>query len=197
VEPDASAASYFVAAAALLVGSVTIHGLGSSSLQGDVAFVEVLAQMGAHVEQTETSTTVTGTGVLHGGTFDLTHISDTAQTLAAIAPFADSPVTITGIGFIRGKETDRIAASVAELRRVGVIAEETEDGFVVWPEGRPPGAVLHGAVVETYDDHRMAMSFALLGLVVPGIEIRDPGCVAKTHPGFFADLDRLALGSPA
>ncbi len=95
------------------------------------------------------------------------------------------------MGFIRGKETDRIAASVAELRRVGADAIETDDGFVVWPDGRPDGRTLHGAVVQTYDDHRMAMSFALVGLVVAGIEVADPGVVAKTHPGFYADLDRL------
>jgi 3-phosphoshikimate 1-carboxyvinyltransferase len=185
VEPDASAASYFFAAAALLGGSVTIHGLGSSALQGDVAFVDVLARMGAEVEQTETSTTVTGTGVLHGGTFDFTHISDTAQTLAAIAPFADSPVSLTGIGFIRGKETDRIKAVVTELQRLGIQAKEKVDGLVVHPGTPQPG------VVQTYDDHRMAMAFAVLGLRTPGVEIADPGCVAKTFPGFWDVLDGL------
>jgi 3-phosphoshikimate 1-carboxyvinyltransferase len=185
VEPDASAASYFFAAAALLGGSVTVHGLGSSSLQGDIAFVDVLARMGADVDQTDTSTTVTGTGVLRGGVFDFTHISDTAQTLAAIAPFADSPVSVTGIGFIRGKETDRIKAVVTELQRADIQAKEKADGFVVHP-GTP-----HPAVIETYDDHRMAMAFALLGLKVSGIQIADPGCVAKTFPGYWDVLDGL------
>ena len=185
VEPDASAASYFFAAAALLGGSVKIHGLGSSSLQGDVAFVDVLRQMGAEVDQDETSTTVTGTGQLHGGVFDFTHISDTAQTLAAIAPFADSPVSVTGIGFIRGKETDRVAAVVTELQRLGIRAEEEADGFTVHPGAPQPG------VVQTYDDHRMAMAFSLVGLRVPGIEIADPGCVAKTFPGYWGVLDGL------
>ncbi|OWY61963.1 hypothetical protein B7486_60965 [cyanobacterium TDX16] len=185
IEPDASAASYFFAAAAALGGSVTIHGLGSSSLQGDVAFVDVLRQMGAEVDQDETSTTVTGTGTLRGGVFDFTHISDTAQTLAAIAPFADSPVSITGIGFIRGKETDRIAAVVTELQRLGIQAKEKPDGLVVHPGTPQPG------VVQTYDDHRMAMAFALIGLKVPGIEIADPSCVAKTFPGYWDVLDGL------
>ena len=133
--------------------------------------------------------TVTGPtgGRLTGGqTFDLTAFSDMAPTVAVLGAFADGPVEVTGVGFIRGKETDRIAASVAELRRIGVDAEETPDGFVV-----RPGAAPHGAVIETYDDHRMAMSFALVGLVVPGISVADPTVVGKTHPGFWADLERL------
>jgi 3-phosphoshikimate 1-carboxyvinyltransferase len=112
-------------------------------------------------------------------------LSDVAQTLAVVAPFASSPTRVTGIGFIRRKETDRIAAVVRELTRLGVAAEEESDGFVVRP-GRPaPGAV------DTYDDHRMAMSFSLLGLAHPGIAIRDPGCVSKTFPNFFEKLEEL------
>jgi len=185
IEPDASAASYFFAAAALLGGSVTVEGLGTESLQGDVAFVDVLEQMGAEVERSTDRITVSGTGVLHGGVFDFTHISDTAQTLAAIAPFADSPVSVTGIGFIRGKETDRIAAVVTELQRTGIEATEQVDGFVVHPGTPQP------AVTETYDDHRMAMAFALVGLKVPGIRIADPGCVDKTFPRYWKVLDAL------
>ena len=185
VEPDASAASYFFAAAALVGGSVTVEGLGTACLQGDVRFVDVLEQMGATVERTADRTTVTGTGRLAGGTFDFSDISDTAQTLAAIAPFADSPVVIEGIGFIRRKETDRIAAMVTELQRCGVAARELEDGIEVLPGA--PGA----AVIETYHDHRMAMSFAVLGLRSPGISIADPGCVAKTFPGFWTALGEL------
>ena len=128
-------------------------------------------------------------GVLRGGTFDFTHISDTAQTLAALAPFADSPVTITGIGFIRRKETDRIAAVAAELTRCGIEVVIDDDGWTIHP-GRP-----RPAVVQTYQDHRMAMSFALFGLVAPGIEIADPSCVAKTFPGYWTMLDRLRSGS--
>lgn len=192
VEPDASAASYFFAAAALLGGSVTVEGLGSGSLQGDLAFVDVLERMGAAVDRRAGRTTVTGTGVLHGGTFDLGELSDTAQTLAAVAPFADAPVTVTGIGFIRRKETDRIAAVVAELRRLGVTAREDPDGFTIEPWRPAAGQALgEGVTVRTYDDHRMAMAFSLLGLRVSGIRIADPGCVAKTFPGYWDALDGL------
>jgi 3-phosphoshikimate 1-carboxyvinyltransferase len=113
---------------------------------------------------------------------NMSDLSDTAQTLAAIAPFADSPTRITGIGFIRKKETDRIGAVVRELCRIGVRAEEEPDGILVHP-GRP-----RAGTIETYDDHRMAMSFAILGLASPGITIRNPGCVSKTFPGFFDAL---------
>ena len=184
IEPDASAASYVLAAAALCGGSVTVDGLGSSSIQGDVRFAEVLSALGAGVDVAPASITVTGSSI-GGGTFDLADISDTAQTLAASAPFAAGPVVVHGIGFIRRKETDRIAAVVTELRRLGVDAFELDDGFRI-----EPGPV-SGGIVQTYDDHRMAMSFAILGLKVPGISIADPACVAKTFPGFWAALDRL------
>jgi 3-phosphoshikimate 1-carboxyvinyltransferase len=126
-------------------------------------------------------------GVLHGVDVDLADLSDTAQTLAAVAVFADSPTRVRGIGFVRGKETDRIAATVAELRRCGIEADETGDGFVVHPGTPRP------ARVRTYDDHRMAMSFALLGLRAKGIEIDDPEVVAKTFPGYWDALDRLRV----
>jgi 3-phosphoshikimate 1-carboxyvinyltransferase len=185
IEPDASAASYFFAAAALLGGSVTIHGLGTNSLQGDLRFVDVLERMGAQVTRTATSTQVVGTGQLHGIEVDMAEISDTAQTLAAIAPFADSPTRVTGIGFIRAKETDRIAAVVTELQRLGISAVEEPDGFLIHPGVPKPG------VVKTYQDHRMAMSFALVGLRSAGIQIADPACVAKTYPNFWNDLETL------
>lgn len=184
IEPDASAASYFFAIAALCGGSITVHGLGSASLQGDVRFAEVLGHLGAEVVVDAHSITVTGSRIT-GGMVDMADISDTAQTLAAIAPFAEAPITITGIGFIRRKETDRIGAVVTELRRLGVDASEFEDGLRV-----VPGAVAPG-VVQTYDDHRMAMSFAVLGLAAPGIEIADPGCVSKTFPEFWETLSLL------
>jgi 3-phosphoshikimate 1-carboxyvinyltransferase len=185
IEPDASAASYFFAAAAITGGRVTVEGLGTALLQGDLAFVDLLEQMGAEVTRGETSTTVTGTGELHGVEADLADLSDTAQTLAAVAVFADSPTTLTGIGFIRRKETDRLANTVRELVRCGIGATEDSDGFSIRPGAPKP------ATIETYDDHRMAMSFALLGLRASGIEIADPGCVAKTYPRFFDDLDQL------
>jgi len=186
VEPDASAASYFFAAAVICGGRVRVEGLGGDSVQGDLGFVDVLRRMGAAVEVGAGWTEVTGGAELRGIDVDLRHLSDTAQTLAAVAVFAEGPTRVTGIGFIRRKETDRIAAVVSELRRCGIEAEEEADGFVVRP-GPPRPTSVH-----TYDDHRMAMSFALLGLRSPGIVIEDPTCVAKTYPGYFADLARLA-----
>jgi 3-phosphoshikimate 1-carboxyvinyltransferase len=188
IEPDASAASYFFAAAAITGGRVRIDGLGTDSSQGDLAFVDVLEQMGAQVVRGSGHTEVRGTGSLRGITVDMGDLSDTAQTLAAVAVFADGPTEVTGIGFIRAKETDRIAAVVTELRRCGVHAEEEDDGFVVLPSAPRP------TVVQTYDDHRMAMSFALLGLRAPGIAIADPGCVAKTFPDYFDVLESLRPG---
>lgn len=189
VEPDASAASYLFAAAAVTDGRVLVPGLGTASRQGDVAFVDVLERMGAHVERHADAIEVRGTGTLRGVEADFTDISDTAQTLAAVAVFADGPTRITGIGFIRRKETDRIAAMVTELGRCGIRAEEEADGIVVHPGAPQP------AVVQTYDDHRMAMSFALLGLRAPGIAIADPGCVAKTFPDYFDVLESLRPGA--
>ena len=191
VEPDASAASYFFAAAAISGGRVRVDGLGCDSAQGDLAFVDVLGRMGAIVTQGPDWTEVRGSGTLHGLTLDMSDMSDTAQTLAAVAPFADGPTTVTGIGFIRGKETDRIAAVVRELRRAGIEANEDADGFTVVPGSPRP------ASIRTYDDHRMAMSFALLGLRAAGIRIEDPSCVAKTFPGYFEELDRLRGSGPA
>ncbi|MEY2421299.1 MAG: 3-phosphoshikimate 1-carboxyvinyltransferase [Acidimicrobiaceae bacterium] len=185
IEPDASAASYFFAAAAMCGGRVTVEGLGPSSLQGDLRFVDVLESMGATVERDSERTTVRGTGVLHGVTVDLRDLSDMVPTLAAVAVFADSPTTVTGVGFIRGKESDRIGDLITELRRCGIDAIEHEDGLTIKP-GQP-----HSARIHTYDDHRMAMAFALIGLRVPGIEIDDPECVAKTFPGYFSALDQL------
>jgi len=185
IEPDASAASYFFAAAAVSGGRVKISGLGKNALQGDVGFVEVLAAMGADVTVAEGFIEVQGTGALTGIDLDMSQISDTAQTLAAIAPFAQGPVRVTGIDFIRRKETDRIKAVVTELQRMGIVAVEQEDGFLIQPGMPQP------ATIETYHDHRMAMSFAITGLMAPGIEIADPGCVDKTFPDYWQVLDSL------
>jgi 3-phosphoshikimate 1-carboxyvinyltransferase len=189
IEPDASAASYFLAAAAITGGHVRIEGLGRSSVQGDVAFADVLAEMGADVEVGADSIDVRGRE-LRGIDVDLRHISDTAPTLAVVAAFADGPTTITDIGFVKGKESDRIGAPVHELRRAGVDAEEVDGGMVIRPDGGPDSRP-NAATFETYDDHRMAMAFSLVGLVVPGVAVRDPGCVAKTFPGYFAALEQL------
>jgi 3-phosphoshikimate 1-carboxyvinyltransferase len=191
VEPDASAASYFLAAAAITGGRVRVPGLGATARQGDAAFADVLARMGAEVTRDASGVEVVGTGRLQGIEIDLGDLSDTAQTLAAVAVFADGPTRVTGIGFIRRKETDRIGAVVGELRRCGIEAVEEADGFLIHP-GRP-----RPATVRTYDDHRMAMSFALLGLVADGIRIEDPGCVAKTFPSYFDVLERLRHPDPA
>jgi 3-phosphoshikimate 1-carboxyvinyltransferase len=188
VEPDASAASYFYAAAAICGGSMTVEGLGTGSIQGDVGFVDSLEAMGCSIDRTSGAITVTGPA-RHGIDVDFSNISDTAQTLAAVAVFVDSPTRITGIGFIRRKETDRIAAVVAELRRLGLEASEDPDGFTVVPSSPVP------AEIQTYQDHRMAMSFALVGLRAPGILIRDPACVAKTFPDYFERLEFIRPGS--
>jgi 3-phosphoshikimate 1-carboxyvinyltransferase len=185
VEPDASAATYFLAAAAITGGRVRVPGLTRSARQGDAGFAAVLERMGAEVVVDDTGTQVRGTGALRGIEVDLGAMSDTAQTLAAVAVFATGPTRVTGIGFIRAKETDRIAAVVTELQRCGIEAHAEDDGFVVHP-GQP-----QPATVQTYDDHRMAMSFALLGLVAPGIRIADPDCVDKTFPAYFEVLEQL------
>ncbi len=190
VEPDASAASYPLAAAAICGGRVRVTGLGPAAMQGDTAFADVLAAMGAGVRRDAGGTEVTATaGSLDGGTFDLTHFSDTAQTLAVVAPFARAPVTVTGIGFIRRKEIDRVAAVATELARCGVTVHTDADGWTIIPSTPRP------AVVQTSDDHRMAMSFALLGLVTPGMAIAEPRCVAKTFPGYWALLAQLTASS--
>ncbi len=189
VEPDASAASYAFAAAALVGGRVRVEGLGSDALQGDAAFVEVLGRMGARVDRMARSTEVRVDpgATLAGGTFDFRHISDTAQTIAVVAPFADRAVSVTGIGFISRKEIDRVTAVATELARagVGVRVDDGGDGWTIFPGPVAP------TTFETYDDHRMAMSFALLGLRVPGVAIAQPTCVAKTFPGYWQLLEAL------
>lgn len=192
VEPDASAASYAWAAAVVLGITVSVPGLGGASLQGDTGFTQVLARMGATVQRDGHGLSVVGGPGLRGVDVDLRDISDTTMTLAALAPLADGPTTIRGIGFIRRKETDRVAATATELRRLGQEVEEGEDHLVIHP--RP----LRPATVECYGDHRMAMAFAILGLARPGVGIADPACVAKTYPGFWNDLAGLyqAAGQP-
>jgi 3-phosphoshikimate 1-carboxyvinyltransferase len=187
IEPDASAASYFFAIAAITSGTITVEGLGTSSLQGDLQFVRVLEQMGCAVEMRESSTTVTGPadGRLRGGTFDFSAISDTSQTLAGIAPFADGPVTFRGVAHNRVKETDRVGNVVRELRKLGQEVEEYDDGMTITPRPVTP------TLVETWDDHRMAMGFALTGLRAPGVTLSNPSCVTKTFPDFFEVLNDL------
>jgi 3-phosphoshikimate 1-carboxyvinyltransferase len=184
IEPDASAASYFLAAPAIAGGQVTVPGLASDGLQGDVRFVEELEKMGCDVRFGSDGLTVRG-GPLRGLDVDMNAISDTVMTLAAVACFAEGPTTIRNVAHIRHKETDRLAALATELRKIGAGVEEFADGLTITP------GPLHGAQIDTYNDHRMAMSLALVGLRVPGIIIKNPGCVAKTYPGFFEDLEKL------
>lgn len=187
IEPDASAASYFWGAAAISGGCVTVEGLNREAIQGDVAFCECLEKMGCQVSYADDSITVQGRE-LHGIDVDMNAISDTVQTIGAVALFADGPTTVRGVAHIRHKETDRIGDLATELRKFGASAEETADGLVITPGD------LQGARIETYDDHRMAMSLALVGLKVPGVVILNPRCTAKTYPNFFDDLARLTIG---
>ncbi|WP_375469124.1 3-phosphoshikimate 1-carboxyvinyltransferase [uncultured Nostoc sp.] len=179
VEPDASNASYFFAAAAVTGGRVRVKHLTKQSCQGDILWLNVLEQMGCQIKDSDDYTEVTGPKQLQGIDIDMNDISDLVQTLGAIAPFASSPVTIRNVEHIRYKETDRIRAVVTELRRLGVEVEEFADRLKIEPGPITPAAI------ETYHDHRMAMAFAVTGLKVPGIVIKDPGCTAKTFPDYF------------
>ncbi|MGB3635885.1 MAG: 3-phosphoshikimate 1-carboxyvinyltransferase [Rubrobacteraceae bacterium] len=185
VEPDASGASYFMAAAAITGGRVRIPDLGKHSTQGDLRFTEVLREMGCRVEVGPDFVEVQGPRRLRGIEVDMNEFSDTMMTLAAIAPFAEGPTTITNIEHTRHQETDRISAVATELNRLGIQVKESQSRIRIIPQPVKPG------VVQTYDDHRMAMAFALVGLVSPGIEIKDPGCVTKTFPGYFQKLTEL------
>ncbi|MHB8970027.1 MAG: 3-phosphoshikimate 1-carboxyvinyltransferase [Pirellulaceae bacterium] len=188
IEPDASAASYFWAAAAITGGAVTVSGLGPQALQGDVAFCDCLERMGCQVARQPQQITVSGRP-LRGIDVDMNAISDTVQTLAAVALFAPGPTTITGVAHIRHKETDRIGDLACELRKLGARVEELPDGLRITP------GKLHGARIATYQDHRMAMSLALVGLQVAGVQIENPQCTEKTYPDFFQDLESLRPGS--
>lgn len=185
IEPDASAASYFWGAAAVTGGRITVQGLSRTALQGDVAFCDCLSQMGCDVVYEADRVTVTGRP-LRGITVDMNAISDTVQTLAVVALFATGPTTITGVGHIRHKETDRIGDLARELRKLGAQVDEWDDGLRVTP------GPLSGAAIDTYHDHRMAMSLALAGLRIPGVVINNPDCVNKTYPNYFTDLEGLA-----
>ncbi|MFO0870747.1 MAG: 3-phosphoshikimate 1-carboxyvinyltransferase [Pirellulales bacterium] len=190
IEPDASAASYFWGAAAIAGGHVKVAGLRRDALQGDVGFVDCLARMGCQVEEDDDGMAVTA-GRLRGIDVDMNAISDTVQTLSAVALFADGPTTIRGVAHIRHKETDRIGDLARELRKFGAAVEEHADGLTITP------GPLRAATIDTYDDHRMAMSLALPGLRLPGVVIRHRECTAKTYPRFFEDLAALPERSDA
>jgi len=186
IEPDVSAASYFFAAPAICGGDVLVRHIPHRSLQGDVAFLDLLRDMGCGVSYEHDGVRVTGASALRGIDANMGDIPDTAQTLAAVAPFAATPTRIRGIATARVKETDRISGTCTELRRLGVRVEEHTDGMTVHPCER-----FTPATVRTYGDHRMAMAFALIGLRVSGVTIDDPSCVSKTFPDFFDVLGTL------
>jgi 3-phosphoshikimate 1-carboxyvinyltransferase len=185
VEPDASGASYFMAAAAVTGGRVRIPGLGASSPQGDLRFADVLRDMGCRVEIASDFVEVQGPDYLRGVEVDMNAFSDTMITLSAIAPFAEGPTTIKNVGHTRLQESDRLSAVATELTRLGVKTQTTSSFIRIIPNKIRPG------VIRTYGDHRMAMAFAITGLVASGIRIRDPGCVTKTFPGYFGALESL------
>ena len=204
IESDASAASYFFAAPAICGGTVKVENISRKSVQGDIAFLDVLQQMGCTVEEIDNCILVTGFGSgnpnqtypvrrgspdprpLHGIDVDMRDIPDTAQTLAVVAPFASSPTRIRGIASARVKETDRVSATCTELKRLGVQVEEHEDGMTIYP-----CKTFQPANVQTYNDHRMAMAFSLIGLRFDGVTIENPACVSKTFPNFFEVLGQL------
>jgi 3-phosphoshikimate 1-carboxyvinyltransferase len=195
IESDASAASYFFAAPAICGGTVRVENISRNSKQGDIAFLDILQKIGCSVIETHHSLLVSGPVKrgfpdprLRGIDIDMRDIPDTAQTLAAIAPFASSPTRIRGIASARVKETDRVAATCAELARLGVRVEEHPDGLTIYP-----CSTFRPATVRTYNDHRMAMAFSLIGLRVPGLSIENPGCVSKTFPNYFDVLESLCL----
>lgn len=189
IEPDASAASYFWAAAAITGGRVRVLGLGPDALQGDVGFVKVLEQMGSQVttgvDQNGESWIEVSDRASHGVDINMSDISDTVQTLAAVALFADSPTRVRGVAHNRHKETDRIGDLITEIRRLGAEAQEHEDGLTIFPKP------LHPCEIHTYRDHRMAMSLALVAMMVPGCLVLDPRCTEKTYPKYFEDLGRM------
>jgi 3-phosphoshikimate 1-carboxyvinyltransferase len=189
LEADASTASYFMALAAITNGRVLINNLSVFTNQPDIGMVDVYERMGCTVVRGDGYIELTGTPVLEGG-FDISmkEMSDQALTLASIAPFASGPITIRHVEHIRHHESDRISAICKELGKLGVTVEEFADGLTVHP-GIPKAASL-----DSYDDHRVAMSLALIGTKVPGVVIHDPGCVSKTCPGYFEMLSRLGVG---
>ena len=184
IEPDASAASYFFAVAAVTGGRVTVSGLSADAMQGDIAFCNCLANMGCTVIYDKDAITVIG-GSLNGIDVDMNAISDTVPTLAVVALFANGPTNISNVEHVRHKETDRISDLSRELVKLGATVDERQDGLTILP------GELCAAMIETYNDHRMAMSFAVAGLMINDVVINDPGCCEKTYPEFFSDLENL------
>jgi 3-phosphoshikimate 1-carboxyvinyltransferase len=187
VEPDASSIVYAAVAAALVPGSeVTLAGVPASSVQPDCALLDALASMGALIERRERAVVVRGEGRLRAFIGDASRFPDAALALAAACARADGRSVITGLRTLRVKESDRIAALATELTRIGCHCEATDDQLTIDPRAVDGRAV----TIETYRDHRIAMSFAALSVALPGISIADPGCVAKSYPHFWEDFER-------
>jgi 3-phosphoshikimate 1-carboxyvinyltransferase len=186
IEGDCSSASYFFLAAALCKGKVRVQHINPRNLRGDLGFLTILESLGCRVTRGEDWVEVAG-GALASGelSFNLGDMPDMVPTLAALAAVRPGRTIITNVPHLRVKESNRLQALMKELKKVGVRAAETRDG--IWIEGNTP----HAAAIETYHDHRIAMSFAVLGLVVPGMTIQDEACVAKSFPGFWGELERL------
>ncbi|MGE5604656.1 MAG: 3-phosphoshikimate 1-carboxyvinyltransferase [Bacteroidota bacterium] len=187
IEPDVSNACYFWAMAVLTGGSALVKEIPLDSLQGDIQFLGVLKQLGARIGDKKGGIYIEGPagGVFPGIKADLGATPDQTMTLAALAPYASSPTIIRNVGLIKFHESNRIAAIINELKRMGIRAEELDDGIMIHP-GEP-----HSAEIETYDDHRMAMAFALTGLKTPGIRIKNPECTKKTFENYFEIFDRI------
>lgn len=187
IEPDCSTASYFFAAAAITNSCITIpHIKRHQCLQGDIQFLDVLSQMGCQITQHDNAITVQGTTVLKGINVNMQDFSDTFMTLACIAPFAETPVTITGIAHTRLQESDRVEAVVNNLRLANIKCESGNDNITIYP------GLVRATTLQSYNDHRIAMAFALLGLRVEGISIDNPSCVSKTCPEYFKLLASLS-----
>lgn len=188
LEADASTANYFLALAALTGGTVRVENVGYHSHQPDAKFIDILEMMGCQVIKGEAFLEVKGVEQLRGGLdIDMKPMSDQALTIAALAPFADAPINVYNVAHIRTHESDRISVICHALKKMGIKVEEREDSFKIYP-GTP-----HGARLNPHDDHRQAMVYALLSLKVPGIIIEDPGCVSKTCPSFFSELQKLGV----
>lgn len=188
LEADASTACYFLSLAALTGGTIRVKNVGYNSYQPDARFIDVLEKMGCAVIKDTTFLQVTGPKQLRGGfEVDMKPMSDQAVTIGALAPFADKPITVSNVAHIRAHESDRISVICQSLTKMGVKVEEREDGFTIYP-GQP-----HGAVLDPHDDHRNAMVFGLLGVMVPDVHILDPGCVSKTCPTYFTELQNLGI----
>ena len=184
VEPDCSQAGYFWGAAAITGSAIKVKSLNPETRQGDVRLVKVLDEMGCTVSRAPDGITVSG-GRLKGVRVDMGDMPDMVPTLAVVAAFAKGPTVITNVAHLHGKESDRLLAVATELRKMGIAAQCRETGIVI------TGGTPQGAEIETYNDHRIAMSFAMAGLKTPGTVIRNPGCVAKSFPDFWHVLETL------